>query len=165
MRLIIQVSTVLCTNIRKKIKCFPTHVEILMIVKLLISILFLLFIYFYDIYISLYLSQLQLCNTAMYIPSCCIWTAVIDLRGMKWRLLSWHHQSTIFNGSHPRVNICLSSQIVFSRAICSLWTSQSPSCELNNQWFPFWQPQGYLAKDRERETLHVCSGKKTKNSL
>lgn len=54
------------------------------------------------------------------------------------------------------VNMYLSSQIVFSRAICSLRTSQSKSCELNNQWLPFWQPQGYLAEDRERESVYVC---------
>lgn len=59
------------------------------------------------------------------------------------------------------VNMYLSSQIVFSHAICSLWTSQSPSCELNNQWLPFWQPPGYLAENRGRETLHVCPEKKT----
>lgn len=63
------------------------------------------------------------------------------------------------------VNMYLSSQIVFSRAICSLRTSQSKSCELNNQWLPFWQPQGYLAEDRERESVYVCYEKGKKLSV
>lgn len=63
------------------------------------------------------------------------------------------------------VNMYLSSQIVFSCAICSLRTSQSKSCELNNQWLPFWQPQGYLAEDRERESVYVCYEKGKKLSV
>lgn len=63
------------------------------------------------------------------------------------------------------VNMYLSSQIVYSRAICSLRTSQSKSCELNNQWLPSWQPQGYLAEDTERGKLRMFAMKSGKKKL
>lgn len=61
--------------------------------------------------------------------------------------------------SAEEVNVYLSRQMVFSHAIRPLWTSQSPSCELNNQWLLFWLPRGYLAENRVRGNI-ACSPRK-----
>lgn len=76
-------------------------------------------------------------------PRCCVWSAAIDSRRNGVEAL----ELTPYVMDHTtEVKMYLPGRAVDSRSIGSLWISQSPSCELKNQWFSFWQPQSYLAE-------------------
>jgi len=87
----------------------------------------------------------------------------LTLGKMVWRLLSWHHQSTIFNGLHPRGKHCM---FLVRRSFPVLYGllehEKNPSCELNNQHLPFWQPWSNLVEDKKSEIVHVFYEKNRK---